>query len=142
MVMAMQQYIHLHRTQFNKRQHESRLTIRNLLHMGDAWGISKKQVIALLGASSLQQLGQWSEAAGDLLLTEDQIETASYLLALHAKLERELKRPKVIRDWLKTPLPDDAPTMGQTPLDYLIEHKSKLIASRTIHQWIETNKLD
>ena len=134
----MQQYMHLHRSRFNKRQHESRLTIRNLLKIGDIWGISKKQAMALLGTSSLQQLGQWSDTADGMLLTEDQVETASFLVALHSCLEKMLQSPQAIRQWLQTPLPEHSPAEGVTPLEFLLKHQSKLIAARTICQWIES----
>jgi len=134
-IMAMQYQKSTDSIEYDKQLHASRLTLRNYTRLIQAWDISEVEAQLLLGIS-LQGLSL-TEGSDNILLNEDQIEIASYLLALHSFVDRTFhSETRRVKRWLNTPLTEDSPTLGQTPLEYLLNSSSKLIAAQKIHQWM------
>lgn len=132
----MQQFKKLQREQQTQRQQDSRLALRNLFKATHDWGLGRREALALAGISSLHQLGHWSSAADDILLTDDQIEVITFLLTLHRAVALRNPRPKEMTQWINTADPANAALEGKSPLQYIQDHPSKLIAARTLSHMV------
>jgi hypothetical protein len=132
----MHQFKKLQREQQTQRQQESRLALKNLFKAAHDWGLDRRNTLSLAGISSLHQIGHWSSAADDILLTDDQMEVVSYLLTIHGALALKNPRPKDMESWLKTDQPVHSALNGKSPLRYMQEHPSKLMAAKTLSHLI------
>lgn len=128
----MQHFKKLQREQRSQRQQHSRLALKNLFKATHDWGLGRREALELAGISSLHQMGHWSSAADDILLTDDQIEVISFLLTLHRAVALRNPRPKDMSRWLNTAITTDVALDGKSPIDFLREHPSKLVAARTL----------
>lgn len=128
----MQQFKKLQREQQTQRQQDSRLALKNLFKATHDWGLSRREALEIAGISSLHQLGHWSSAADDILLTDDQMEVVSYILTLHRAVALRNPRPKDMAQWINAADASVPATDGKSPLKYLQDHPSKLLAARTL----------
>jgi hypothetical protein len=128
----MQQFKSFQKSQRSKRQLESRLALKNLTKATREWGIDRKTTLDLIGLSSLHQMGQWNCALDDITLTDEQIETVTYLMCIHQSLNHHLSRSKDIEIWLKTNQTISNTIDNISPLDYLCQHSFCVEAARTV----------
>ena len=90
-----------------------------LFNIFDAWGLTGREQMTLLGLTNEKTLYNWKKQPGRAKLTPDLLERASYLLGIYKSLQILLPDPAQADAWLTTP--NDNPLFaGARPLDRLL----------------------
>jgi hypothetical protein len=83
--------------------------MRTFFSIAEAWGLSTKEQIALLGSPPRSTFYAWKRAR-DLALPRDTLERLSYIFGIYKALQILLPRPQAADAWIKQP--NTAPLFG------------------------------
>ena len=90
--------------------------LRTFFRVAEAWGLSEKEQMRLLGLESRSTLHSWKRGVVSSI-SKDALERISYVLGIYKGLKILL--PKTADEWVRKP--NDAPLFGGRPaLDRLI----------------------
>ena len=90
--------------------------LRTFFSIADAWGLSEKEQMRLLGLESRSTFHSWKRGVVSLI-SKDALERISYVLGIYKGLKILL--PEKADEWVRKP--NDAPLFGGRPaLDRLI----------------------
>jgi hypothetical protein len=92
--------------------------LRAFFRIADAWGLSAKEQMILLGSPPRSTFYAWKRAE-DLALPRDTLERLSYILGIYKALQILLPKPESADGWIKKP--NTAPLFGgRSALDRML----------------------
>jgi len=92
--------------------------LRTFFRIADAWKLSNKEQIKLLGNPPRSTYFRWKQAQ-DLVLPRDTLERISYIFGIYSALQVLLPEPSAADVWIKKP--NTAPLFGgRSALDRML----------------------
>lgn len=92
--------------------------LRTLFRVADAWGLSNKQQMKLLGNPPRSTFYRWKQGE-NVVLSRDTLERISYLFGIYSALQVLLPKPEAADAWIKKP--NSAPIFGgRSALDRML----------------------
>lgn len=92
--------------------------LRTLFRIADAWGLSNKQQMTLLGNPPRSTFYRWKQGE-NVVLSRDTLERISYLFGIYSALQVLLPKPETADAWVKKP--NSAPIFGgRSALDRML----------------------
>lgn len=92
--------------------------LRTLFRIADAWGLSNKQQMTLLGNPPRSTFYRWKQGE-NVVLSQDTLERISYLFGIYSALQVVLPKPESADAWIKKP--NSAPIFGgRSALDRML----------------------
>lgn len=76
--------------------------LRTLFRIADAWGLSNKQQMTLLGNPPRSTFYRWKQGK-NVVLSRDTLERISYLFGIYSALQVVLPKPESADAWIKKP---------------------------------------
>lgn len=76
--------------------------LRTLFRIADAWGLSNKQQMTLLGNPPRSTFYRWKQGE-NVVLSRDTLERISYLFGIYSALQVVLPKPESADAWIKKP---------------------------------------
>jgi uncharacterized protein (DUF2384 family) len=91
--------------------------LRTFFRIADAWKLSAKEQMKLLGNPPRSTFYRWKHGEG--VLTQDTVERISYVFGIYSALQVLLPKPEAADTWVKKP--NSAPLFGgRTALDRML----------------------
>lgn len=102
--------------------------VRAFFRITEAWGLTDQQRVVLLGDSAQRStLATWKVSA-PRMLSVDQMERCSYIVAIYEALGRLFRRdPPLGLQWLQLPRPE-SPFLGRSPIAVMLEGRVRNLA--------------
>jgi hypothetical protein len=92
--------------------------LRTFFRIADAWKLTNKEQITLLGNPPRSTYFRWKQAQ-DLMLPRDTLERISYIFGIYSALQVLLPEPSAADAWIKKP--NTAPLFGgRSALDRML----------------------
>lgn len=92
--------------------------LRTLFRIADAWKLSSKEQMKLLGSPPRSTFYKWRHGE-HVVLPNDVLERISYIFGIYSALQVLLPRPEAADAWIKKP--NDAPLFGgRSALDRML----------------------
>lgn len=83
--------------------------LRTVFRIVDAWGLSNKEQIKLLGSPPKSTFYRWKQGE-KVALSQDTLERLSYVFGIYSALQLLLPKPEAADAWIKKP--NTAPLFG------------------------------
>ena len=92
--------------------------LRTLFRIADAWKLSNKEVMVILGSPPRSTFYKWKQGE-QLILPHDVLERISYIFGIYSALQVLLPKPEAADEWIKKP--NSAPLFGgRSALDRML----------------------
>lgn len=92
--------------------------LRTLFRIADAWGLSNKEQMKLLGNPPRSTFYHWKHGE-NVSLSQDALERLSYIFGIYSALQVLLPKPEAADGWIKKP--NAAPLFGgRSALDRML----------------------